>query len=43
MAKMLTITKLLGGEKALPDDKLEALYEIRKKKHGKGKIKQGSL
>jgi L-fuculose-phosphate aldolase len=43
MAKTLTIAKLLGGEKAIPDEKLDVLYAMHKAKFGTGKIVQGPL
>lgn len=39
IAKTLAITHLLGGEKALSDSELEEIYELRKSKLGKDKIK----
>jgi L-fuculose-phosphate aldolase len=38
IAKTLTITRLIGGEKPIPEDKIEELYKIRMQNFGRNKI-----
>jgi len=38
IAKVLAITESLGGEKPLPDSEIEALYGMRRRLFGKGRL-----